>query len=111
LFRHENPEAADKVVGVGFVDASLVLYSMTDDEPAQRLWGAIVNRPRLHMMALRVRDLEHAHRVLEKDGVHILWDRMDEGEFMTDPQDTHGIPLLWTDRDLPNDPRGPLEPE
>ena len=30
------------------------------------------------------------------------------GELLTDPRDTHGIPLLWTDRDVPGDLRGAL---
>ena len=108
LFQNPAARAGEKAVGLGYVDASLVLYPMSDDATARRLWGPLVNRPRLHLMALRVRDLEHARAQFAKDGVRRLWDRPDAGEFMTDPRDTHGIALLWTDRDLPNDPRGPL---
>jgi hypothetical protein len=40
--------------------------------------------------------------------VRVLRGAAREGLLVTHPGDTHGIALAWTDRDLPQDPRGPL---
>jgi hypothetical protein len=74
----------------------------------ERLWGPLPLRPRVHLMALRVPDLGEAQRVLAREGVRVLRGDAGEGLLATHPDDTHGIALAWTDRDLAQDPRGPL---
>ena len=90
-------------------DGVLALYPLPRDASAlERLWGPGLFRPRLHLMALRVRDLEATGQTLEAEGIRVLRGDAAAGELITHPDDTHGIPLAWTDRDLPGDPRGPL---
>jgi hypothetical protein len=59
-------------------------------------------------MGLRVRDLGAAADTLEREGVRRLRGDPADGEILSHPADTWGIPIAWTDRDIPGDPRGPL---
>jgi catechol 2,3-dioxygenase-like lactoylglutathione lyase family enzyme len=94
---------------IGIPDGALALYRMPPSAAATRaLWGCDIPRPRLHAIALRVRDLAAAARTLAEENVRVLRGSAASGELYTDPRDTHGIPLLWTDRDVPGDARGPL---
>jgi hypothetical protein len=90
-------------------DGALALYPLPrEPEQTRALWGLEVHRPRLHLIGLRVRDLRTAAAALQREGVRLLRGDVASGELITDPADTWGIPLAWTDRDLPGDPRGPL---
>ncbi len=94
---------------IGIPDGNLALFRMPDDPARTRaLWGQDFARPRLHAFALRVRDLAAAEHALAQEKVRVLRGSARDGELYTDPADTHGIPLLWTDRDVPGDLRGPL---
>ena len=95
---------------VSLVDSALALFAMPGDAAeCERLWG-LAPRPRVHLMALRVRELEEVEAVLRRDGVGILRGRPADGEIVVDPDASHGILIAYTDRDLPGDPRGPVEP-
>lgn len=102
-----RPDVAHAALSVG--DGLLALYPMpADPEEMQALWGPTVHRPRLHVIGLRVRDLPGAAAVLADEGVRIVRGDAAAGEIVTHPEDTCGLTFVWTDRDLPGDPRGPL---
>ena len=108
LFRTASPLPTQPAIGLSLGDNALVLYQMPPELEFPALWGPIVAKPRIHLLALRVRDLAATVRVLERERVRILRGDPAHGEVVTHPEDTHGLVLAWTDRDLPNDPRGPL---
>jgi catechol 2,3-dioxygenase-like lactoylglutathione lyase family enzyme len=94
---------------IGIPDGSIALYRMPASADETRAsWGLDVHRPRLHAIALRVRDLSATAKVLAEERVGVLRGSVAAGELVTDPRDTHGISFLWTDRDVPGDLRGPL---
>jgi catechol 2,3-dioxygenase-like lactoylglutathione lyase family enzyme len=108
----ERPAAdpATPAAALSVEDGVLALYPMPGDAAQMgRLWGLQVFKPRLHVIGLRVRDLAAAERCLRAESVRILRGSAAQGELVTHPDDTCGIPLAWTDRDLPGDPRGPLQ--
>lgn len=90
-------------------DGLLSIYRVpADEDEARRLWGTPVPKPRFHLMAFRVGDLAAAVDVFEREGVRILRGGPEGGEVVTHPDDTAGLCMLWTDRDIEGDPRGPL---
>jgi methylmalonyl-CoA/ethylmalonyl-CoA epimerase len=94
---------------IGIPDGCLSLYRLpASAEQTRALWGLDVHRARLHAIALRVRDLAAAAKVLAEENVRVLRGGVAAGEIVTDPRDTYGIPFLWTDRDVPGDLRGAL---
>ncbi len=109
LFEEDSGDPAQAVLGFSLVDAALTLFRLpASEEEMRRLWGPLAFRPRVHLMALRVYDLEKTADVLRREGIRILRGEPAQGELITHPDDTAGILLAWTDRDLPRDPRGPL---
>ncbi|MBV9994295.1 MAG: hypothetical protein JO127_03685 [Caulobacteraceae bacterium] len=97
------------VASLPLPDGFFNLYRLpADAETERRLWGSSAGRPRLHAAALRVRDLPGAARVFAREGVGVLRGDAASGEIVTSPKDTVGLTLAWTDRDPPDDPRGPL---
>jgi hypothetical protein len=104
-----RPDAADDepVAAISLRDGLFVLYRLpAERQVEQRLWGKAFGRARLHAMAFRVHDLDAAGRVFERERVGVL--RRAAGELVTDPADTVGLTMVWTDKDAPCDPRGPL---
>jgi hypothetical protein len=102
-------EATEMAAALSVADGALALFRLpADAAQARALWGLGVHRPRLHHIALRARDLGAAEAVLRRERVRVLRGDARSGQIVTDPADTWGIPLVWTDRDLPGDPRGPL---
>lgn len=109
LWERAGADGTEPAAALSIADGALVLYGLPEDPGQTReLWGLDVHRPRLHVMALRVRDLRAAADTLEREGVRRLRGEPTDGEFLTHPADTCGIPIAWTDRDIPGDPRGPL---
>lgn len=99
----------EPAVVLGIPDGAFALYRLPPDAAQlESLWGPGVLRPRHHLMAMRVRDLAAAEDVFRREGVRILRGSAREGEIVTHPADTTGVPLAWTDRDVPGDARGPL---
>ncbi|MGE0386051.1 MAG: VOC family protein [Gammaproteobacteria bacterium] len=106
--RYDAPAGAP-AAALSLQDGLLTLYRAPADEAeALRLWGTRVAKPRFHHMAFRVRDLAAAQATFGREGVRILRGSAPEGEIVTHPDDTQGLCMVWTDRDLPGDPRGPL---
>lgn len=94
---------------IGIPDGNLALYRMPETpERTRALWGIDSHRPRLHTIALRVRDLAATAKALSEARVRVLRGSVASGELVTDPADTHDIPFQWTDREVPGDLRGPL---
>lgn len=93
----------DPAAGVSTRDNTLALYRVGSEEETRRLWGSALARPRAHLMALLVPDLEAAAAVLAQEGVGLL--RQDAHLLLPRPEQTGNIPLAFTDRLLPGDPR------
>lgn len=109
LFAKQGASAATPAAGFSLGDGVLLLYQLPASEKEMaRLWGSLPLRPRVHLMALRVPDLAEAERIFARERVRVLRGEARAGELVTHPDDTQGIALAWTDRDLPQDPRGPL---
>jgi hypothetical protein len=109
LLEHAGAPPDRPAAVIGIPDGCVALYRMPASATETRtLWGLDVHRPRLHAISLRVRDLAAAAKVLGEENVRVLRGSVAAGELVTDPRDTHGIPLLWTDRDVPGDLRGTL---
>jgi hypothetical protein len=110
LFEKEGASGPVAAAGFSLGDGALLLYRLPASAlEMESLWGPLPLRARVHLMALRVRDLEAAQRVFARERVRVLRGDARDGLLVTHPDDTHGIALAWTDRDLPQDPRGPLE--
>ena len=105
-----DPDASVTVPYAAFSlrDAVYQLYQLPEEGELAALWGVLPHHARAHVLALRVGDLDAAAAVLAAHDVRVT--RRDESrrEFLTDPRDTHGILLGWTDRDVEGDPRGPV---
>lgn len=107
---HEPGASPDRpVAGLGTGDCVFELYQAPAADQAAKVWGSLPPQPRVHLLGLRVPDLTAAGRALEGAGVHILRGDPRDGAIVTRPEDTLGMVISWTDRDLPNDPRGPLQ--
>lgn len=90
-------------------DGTLALFRLpADGEELMRLWGSSVAKPRFHVMAFRVRDLAAAISVFERENIRTLRGNASAGTVVTDPEDTLGLCLAWTDQDIIGDPRGAL---
>ena len=109
LFENYDAPPAQPAAGLSLVDGVLALYrAPASSEEAMQLWGTSVAKPRFHLMTFRVRDLAQAEQVVRRENVRILRGSAAEGSFVTHPDDTQGLCLSWTDRELPGDPRGDL---
>jgi hypothetical protein len=88
--------------GVALGDCTLALYALSAPGAAE-LWGRPYERPRTHLLALRVDDRHAAERALRELGVRVL--RSDGTLSVVDPADTGGVQVALTDTLLPGDPR------
>ena len=88
-------------------DGMVALYHRPRDaSELERLCGPGIFRPRLHLMALRVRDLEATAQTLEAEDIRGIRGDAASGELVTHLEDAHGTPVTWIGCDLPVDPRG-----
>jgi hypothetical protein len=109
LFLREDAPLHEPAAALSLADGVLTLYRLPADSAEEaRLWGRSAGRPRFHLMTFRVRDLAAAEKVFAREQVRILRGSAASGEIITHPDDCTGLPIAWTDRDLPGDPRGPL---
>jgi catechol 2,3-dioxygenase-like lactoylglutathione lyase family enzyme len=88
--------------GVSLGDCTLALFALS---PAATppLWGRRYERPRTHLIGLRVGDLVAARRSLAEVGVSNV--RADEHLVVVDPAATGGVQVALCDRLLAGDPR------
>lgn len=100
-------DASGPVAAVSLHDAVLLLYRLPeDDAEMEALWGPMLRKARTHLMMLRVADRRRAVGLLaEREGIRALREDPARGETFLHPEDTHGILIGLTDRDLPGDPR------
>lgn len=99
------PETLGRVaLSVG--DCVLLLTELSQVSGIARLQSPEFAKPRLHLLTLRVPALDTARQTLRRENIRIIHDA--PGLILTEPDDTAGQLLGWTDRDLPGDPRGPL---
>ncbi len=100
----EDPAAAagDPLAGVSLRDCTLALFALAPAGDAA-VWGRPYQRPRTHLLALRVADLAVARRALAGASVAVVRDG--NGLVVLDPAATGGVQVALTDRLLPGDPR------
>ena len=109
LHQDEKAELHRPAAALSLGDGVLTLYRLPEDRDTEaRLWGRSAGRPRFHLMGFRVRDLGAAAEVFRLQRIRLLRNDPVTGELVTHPDDCTGLCIAWTDRDLPNDPRGPL---
>jgi Glyoxalase/Bleomycin resistance protein/Dioxygenase superfamily len=101
-FEHGDAPTGHPVAGVSLGDCTLALFPLPGDD-GRALWGHTYERPRTHLLALRVDDLEAATDGLHRAGITIVrW----EGDLVVvDPAATGGVQIALTGSLLPGDPR------
>jgi hypothetical protein len=101
-FTRADAEPGHPVAGVSLGDCTLALYPLPGDG-GRALWGHTYERPRTHLLALRVDDLEAATDALHRAGITIV--RWEGGLVVLDPAATAGVQIALTGSLLPGDPR------
>jgi hypothetical protein len=61
--------------------------------------------PRVHLLALRVRELGAAREALARERARTLREDPELDCFLTHPSDTQGCLIAWSARELPGDSR------
>ncbi|MFZ0250717.1 MAG: VOC family protein [Acidimicrobiales bacterium] len=90
------------MAGVSLGDCTLALFPLPGVE-GRTLWGRTYERPRTHVLALRVHDLGAATDALHRAGITIV--RWGGDLVVLDPAATGGVQIALTDAFLPGDPR------
>jgi hypothetical protein len=90
------------MAGVSLGDCTLALFPLPGDE-GRAIWGRSYERPRTHLLALRVDDLGEATDALHRAGITIV--RWAGDLVVLDPAATGGVQIALTDALLPGDPR------
>lgn len=109
LFENYNAPPSEPAAALALPDGVLTLYRLPKDPQQEwRLWARRVGKPRFHLMTFRVRDLASAAHRFAEENVRILRGSAGAGLIVTHPDDTTGLCMAWTDRDVPGDPRGLL---
>ena len=101
-FTRADAEPGHPAAGVSLGDCTLALYPLPGDG-GRALWGHTYERPRTHLLALRVDDLEAATDALHRAGITIV--RWEGGLVVLDPAATGGVQIALTGSLLPGDPR------
>jgi methylmalonyl-CoA/ethylmalonyl-CoA epimerase len=89
-------------IGVSLGDCTLALYALAPAE-SSALWGRAYDRPRTHLMALRVDELDAAKDALLAADIPIV--RADDSAVVLDPGVTGGVQTAVVGSLLPGDPR------
>ncbi len=101
-FTETGARPGQPMAGVSLGDCTLALYPLPgDDGPA--LWGRPYERPRTHLLALRVDDLPAATDALTHAGITAV--RREADLVVLDPAATGGVQVALTGSLLPGDPR------
>ena len=101
-FEHADAPPGTPAAGVSLGDCTLALYPLPGDD-SRALWGRTYERPRTHLLALRVEDLGAATDALHRAGITIV--RWGGDLVVLDPAATGGVQIALTDALLPGDPR------
>jgi catechol 2,3-dioxygenase-like lactoylglutathione lyase family enzyme len=109
LFEDPRAGASQPECAIWLGDTALALYRLpADAELHAQVWGPLPRVPRLHLLALRVRDLGAAREALARERVRTLREDPAHGAFLTHPADTQGCLIAWSARELRGDPRGSI---
>jgi len=101
-FTRPEADPGQPVAGVSLGDCTLALYPLPGaDGPG--LWGRAYERPRTHLVALRVHDLGTAADALAHAGIPTV--RQEADLVVLDPAATAGVQIALTGSLLPGDPR------
>jgi len=101
-FERADAPPGHPVAGVSLGDCTLALFPLPgDDGPA--LWGRHYERPRTHLLALHVQDLDAATAALAGAGIAAV--RREADLVVLDPAATGGVQVALTGSLLPGDPR------
>ncbi len=101
-FVHADAPPGHPVAGVSLGDCTLALYPLPGDD-GRALWGRTYERPRTHLVALRVEDLHAAADALARAGITMV--RREADLVVLDPAATGGVQVALTGSLLPGDPR------
>jgi hypothetical protein len=101
-FEHADAPPGQPMAGVSLGDCTLALFPLPDDD-GRALWGRTYERPRTHLLALRVDDLGAATDALHRAGITIV--HWEGGLVVLDPAATGGVQVALTSTLLPGDPR------
>lgn len=101
-FEAQPAPAGEPSAGLALGDCTLALYPL-DREAGRDLWGADHDRPRVHLLGLRVDDLAGGRAALSAAGVRVL--RETPGTVVLDPATTGVVEVALVDALLPGDPR------
>ncbi|MET0782516.1 MAG: VOC family protein [Microbacterium sp.] len=101
-FSRGEVDAAEPAAGVSLADNMLALYRMPG-ERSNALWGVEHREPKVHVLALTVKDTAEATAILAAEGVGAV--RTDRHTVVVSPACTGHVPVLLTDELLPGDPR------
>ncbi len=101
-FERADAPPGHPVAGVSLGDCTLALFPLPgNDGPG--LWGRRYERPRTHLLALHVQDLDAATAALARAGIAAV--RRDADLVVLDPAATGGVQVALTGSLLPGDPR------
>jgi catechol 2,3-dioxygenase-like lactoylglutathione lyase family enzyme len=103
-FTREGAGPGEPEAGVSLGSCTLALYRLPEPGQSVGLWGKELTRAQVHLMAFTVPDLEQAAKTLSEHGVRLI--RRDAEILVPDPAQTGDIPVAFTEKLLPNDPRG-----
>jgi hypothetical protein len=101
-FEHADAASGQPVAGVSLGDCTLALFPLPGAD-GRALWGHSYERPRTHLLALRVEDLGAATDALHRAGITIVHWGADLA--VLDPAATGGVQVALTEALLPGDPR------
>jgi catechol 2,3-dioxygenase-like lactoylglutathione lyase family enzyme len=101
-FENSGAGPTEPTAAVSMVDNTLALFSLPG-KISRQLWGRVYHRPRMHVIGLRVPDLEAAAARLTDAKVRLV--RADDTAIIIDPAATGEVALTIVDRLLPGDPR------
>jgi catechol 2,3-dioxygenase-like lactoylglutathione lyase family enzyme len=88
--------------GVSLGDCTLALYPMPGPDE-ERVWGRTYRRPRTHLLALAVADLDGSATLVAREGFGIV--RQGDGTVILDPATTGEVQVALVGELLPDDPR------
>jgi catechol 2,3-dioxygenase-like lactoylglutathione lyase family enzyme len=101
-FEHADAAPGHPMAGVSLGDCTLALFPLPGED-GRALWGRTYERPRTHLLALRVDDLGDATDALHRAGITIA--HWEGGLVVLDPAATGGVQIALTGSLLPGDPR------
>jgi hypothetical protein len=101
-FADDGAPPGHPMAGVSLGDCTLALFPLPEDG-GRALWGRTYERPRTHLLALRVDELGAATDALHRAGITIV--RWAGDLVVLDPAATGGLQIALTDTLPPGDPR------